>query len=249
MSWWRSLSCALAPACVVACGIDVLGTGPPADSDAGPADSATADAGVDAPTTFPVGDSAAAHVPTLSAVMTTPAMNVDLDTEGTLAWIHWGHNDENSIDEKASNVGALPTWTLIGTTNKSRFTDNLTSFSWNDGTPTGMEDSTKTGVSAKGGTPEFTWQMVAGSSARRLVVYAGLFKATGRFTVTLGGTPTPAPVVLMLENQKDNAYGRVAIDYHATDATSMLAFTWVLAMGYDSSANVTLASMTLAPLP
>ena len=248
---------------VGACGLDVVGVpstgGPPADADvsfdaATPGDDASTNpqppadgaAGVDASSDGEAGP----PTPLLALSMTAPPPDLDLEVEGTTAWIHWGRttNDEDSMNEKASAPGAIPTFSLSGSTDLRTYEDNITTFRWTNGTPVASENGTKNGVYSKTNKPKFTLRRKAGvTSAMRMVVYAGVFKATGRFTVTLGAAPD-APTASMDLDDTNKAYGRFAIDYRTPDAESELVIAWELVKAYDpNNSNVTLAAATLRP--
>ncbi len=247
---------------VGACGLDVVGVsstgGPPGNPDAmldaARGDDASSDpnartdaaAGVDASSDAEAGP----PTPLLALSMTAPPADLDLEVEGTTAWIHWGRtkDDEDSMNEKASALGAIPTFSLSGSTDLRTYEDNFTTFRWTNGAPVANESGTKNGVYSKTNNPKFTLRRKAGvTSAMRMVVYAGVFKATGRFTATLGTGPDPAPASIELDDM-NKGYGRFAIDYRALDAESELVITWELVKAYDrNNSNVTLAAATLSP--
>jgi len=188
--------------------------------------------------------------PLLALSMTAPPANVDLETEGTTAWIHWGRttNDEDSLNEKAAAPGAIPTFTLSGSTDLRTYEDNITTFSWTNGSPVASEVGTKNGVYSKTNKPRFTLRRKVGTtSAMRMIVYAGVYKATGRFSASLGEGPAPVPVSMDLDDM-NKGYGRFVVDYRAPDAESELVITWELTNAYDpNNSNVTLAAATLMP--
>lgn len=245
---------------LTACGLDLAGSGPAggATSDGGPGlpgapapGEGGTDIGLDA-ADLPDADPG----PRLTVQASTPAAQVDLEAEGTLGWIHWGRtkNDPRSVNQKVSAVGAIPTFVLAGTTDLRTFEDNLTTFRWTNGAPTVIENATRNGIYAKSGTPKLTLQRIAGADAVRLVIYAGLFQAKARLTVSLvGGTGATGVVLAPATAELDvrgNGYVRYAIDYRAPDPTSDLLVAWELLTAHDANnANVTLAAATLAPMP
>ena len=254
----RIIAAALACAGVVACGFDGLGTGPEttdAATSSDPRGGAIADggggSGNGASSNLDLGDGRAADGapvgPELTLQMMMPAQNVDLESEGTLGWIHWGLTDNHSTNEKSTAKGAIPTFTLTGSTDLRTYSDNFTQFKWNSGSPLASESGTNNGVYAKTGFPKFTLQRPAGIGAFRLVIYAAVFEAKGHFTVKLGTGATP-PVSADLDNHA-HGYGRFVIDYRAVDASN-LVITWELVTAYDpNNSNVTLAAATLTTRP
>jgi hypothetical protein len=250
---------------IAACGFDGMGTAPesavapavPAsEPPASEAEASERDGSVaDAPTIGPDGETilvdGAPPAPELTLATMTPATAVDLEAEGTLGWIHWGtiEDDEDSRNEKATAKGAIPTFTLSGSTDYRTYEDNLTTFSWTNGSPTPAVGATRHGVYSKTGNPKFRLVRKAGVEPRRFVIYAGVNMCKGRFVVTLGDGPKMKSLSADLDNT-GKAYGRFQIDYRTPDPTSDLVVTWELVTTYDpNNANVTLAAATLSPRP
>jgi len=193
-------------------------------------------------------DAASGHELTVTA--SAPAAQVDLEQEGTLAWIHWGTttDDEESLNRKASAVSPLPTFSVTGSNDVRTFEDNLTTFTWTNGTPTATQGGTRNGVYSKTGNPKFHLNRVVGVDPQRWVLYAGVFKCKALLTVTLGTGPTMQNATATLDNA-DHGYVRYVIDHRAKAPSTPLVVTWELTDSHDpDNANVTLAAATLAPL-
>lgn len=192
----------------------------------------------------------AASAPELTVTASAPAAQVDLEQEGTLAWIHWGTttDDEESLNQKASAVSLLPTFTVTGSNDIRTLEDNLTTFRWTNGTPLATQGGTRNGVYSKTGKPAFHLDRVVGVEPQRWVIYAGVFKCKALLTVTLGTGPTMHTATAMLDDT-DHGYVRYVIDHRAKAPSTPLVVTWKLTDSYDpNNANVTLAAATLAPL-
>ncbi len=239
---WTAAGLAFLP--VVSCGFDGTATSTATTSgggDGGGADAVVPDA--DAIFIDPVDGG-----PELTITSGAPATLVDLEQEGTLAWIHWGtrSNDTNSFNQKASAVSALPTFTVMGSTDLRTSSNYVTTFTWTNGTPTATQGGTRNFVYVKG-RPTVHVIRVVDVAPQRFVIYAGLFKCKALLTVTLGTGPDARTVIAALDNH-DNAYARYVIDHRAKEPGTPLAVTWELVDSYDqSNANVTLAAATLAP--
>src|SRR5690242_15434866 len=108
------MALACAAACICACGFGGLATGPgdgdgpdsgassrAGSEDGGDLDGSASDAGSLAEGGTIVLDGAALP-PELSLQETTAPAMVDLEAEGTLAWQHWGKDNENSRNEKTT---------------------------------------------------------------------------------------------------------------------------------------------------
>jgi len=243
-----------------ACGFDGAGTGTSAASPGGTSGAAAPaggeggadpnhDGGVQAD-----GDAvfldAAGGVPELTVTFGAPAAQVDLEQEGTLAWIHWGTttDDEKSLNRKASALSPLPTFSVTGSTDVRTLEDDFTTFRWTNGTPLATQGATRNGVYSKTGKPRFHVDRVVGVEPQRWVIYAGVYKCKGLLTVALGTGPATQTATATLDNT-DHGYVRYVIDHRAKAPSTPLVVTWELTDTYDpNNANVTLAAATLAPL-
>lgn len=87
---------------------------------------------------------AGAPQPSLSGQLATPPAIVNLTSEGTADWIHWGLIDETSINRKSGVTPMLGDYTIIGTSPVRRYDDNPSGFTWSDGTPTASVANTPT---------------------------------------------------------------------------------------------------------
>src|SRR3954452_5442255 len=77
----------------------------------------------------------------------TPPANVNLTTQGNTDWIHWGLNNANDVNRKATGLSQISNFTKIGSgTNVVRLTDSSSKYSWTDGSPTNVVTSTPGGV-------------------------------------------------------------------------------------------------------
>lgn len=241
-----------------ACGFDGLGTGPDASTGGSSGSGAAgSEGGLD-----PTGDGgatadgnvifldAAGGGPQLTLTSGAPAAQVELEQEGTVAWIHWGTttNDPTSLNQKAAAVSGLPTFSVTGTTDIRTFGDNLTTFRWTNGTPLATQGATRNGVYAKTGKPIFHLNRIVGVEAQRWVLYAGIFECKALLTVTLGAGSTAQTATAVLDNAA-HGYVRYVIDHRAQAPATPLVVTWELTQAYDpNNSNVTLAATTLAPL-
>src|SRR3954465_14041449 len=74
---------------------------------------------------------------TLTGTVTTPPSSVNLTTEGTADWAHFGLSTANDINRKSTGgpqISALP---LLGAGSaKARFNDSSSTYSWTAGSPT-----------------------------------------------------------------------------------------------------------------
>jgi hypothetical protein len=71
------------------------------------------------------------------------ATTVNLTTEGTLDWEHWG---DSNLNRKAGVTPKLSRYTIVGTGTVLTYNDDPRSVSWADGTPTASGNNNRNGV-------------------------------------------------------------------------------------------------------
>lgn len=165
---------------------------------------------------------------------------VDLTAEGDLDWVHWGLSDFNRVQRKRSGGGAIADLTRTGWL--GRYGDNPQRFAWSDGTPIAVERGTSTGVYACGVGSGFVIAVAAGTKARRLNLYAGVWRARGRLEVSLGGlTETHR-----LERADGIATRRWAIAFRAPAGTRLVVRWTTEAVHEPRCGNVDMQAATLS---
>ncbi len=186
----------------------------------------------------------------LSGGVTKPptlATLVNLTSEGTADWIHWGGRTNGLVDRKAGVVQQISDFTGIGTGSVDRFADNYTGFSWNDGTPTASATDTTTGLFVPGRRNGFELTLPADRTTRTLKVYVGLYAAMGNFQAWLSDFSARAYGDTSLSNFFGNAYAAYNLNYASASPGQTLTVRYTSKAVYDSDyGNVTLQSATLA---
>ncbi len=119
-----------------------------------------------------------------NAVAPSPS-TVDLTSEGTADWVHWGLITNASFDYKALVNRKISNFTALGTNEVQNYGDNFTTFSWSDGTPTPATNGTTTGVFITGLTNGFQLAAPADATPRRPNVYVGGYGGQGQFQAYL----------------------------------------------------------------
>ena len=186
----------------------------------------------------------------LSGSVTKPPMLptlVNLTTEGTADWVHWG-GQTNGVgpDRKAGVLPQISNYTSIGTEKAQQFADNYTGFSWTDGTPTTSASDTTTGLFIPGVTNGFQLTLPADSTARTLKVYVGGYAAAGNFQAWLSDFSAAAYSDSSLSNSFGNAYAAYTLNYTAASPGQTLTVRFTSKTLYDPAyGNVTLQSATL----
>jgi hypothetical protein len=166
---------------------------------------------------------------------------VDLSTEGTLDWIHWGLRDSRSVDRKRGGSGAIVE--PDGQLPRGRYANNPQGFSWRDGNPTRTATRTPTGVYACGVGNGFTLTVPAGAQARTLRLYAGVWRARGKLEVSLPADGVTATA--SLENGGAIQNTQFTITFRASKGGS-LQVHWATELSFDwSCGNVNMQAATL----
>ena len=179
------------------------------------------------------------------AVSFSPAQ-VDLTTEGTLDWTHWGTVSSNSFDRKAAVAERISNFTPIGSDPVQHYSNNYTRFSWTDGKPTPSVAQTPTGVFMTGDGNGFELRVPADTLPKRLKVYVGLYGAVGDFRAYLSDMTAPAYTDTSLKNAFGDTYAVYTLDYQSASIGQNLIIQYRAKELYDFDyGNVTLQSATL----
>jgi len=131
------------------------------------------------------------------SVATVPG-SVNLATEGTTDWAHWGlssstSNSDHSMDHK-SGVNQISDFTVISNGTIAQVPNFGATDSWSGGTPTATSSGTTT--SAKAYIPwsyntGFSITAPADTTTRTLKVYVGVYDSDGQLTATLSDNSAP----------------------------------------------------------
>ncbi len=200
-------------------------------------DSTTASAGF---TIDPAGTSS------LSGQMSQPPPAVNLSTEGTTDWAHWGLSTASSFDHKSGVTQQISNYTLIGSTAPGRFTDSREAYSWSGGTPTASASGSTTGLYFTGIGNGYQLSVPAGSTDSTVKLYLSVWHARGRLEARLSDGSVSS-YVDYLDNLTDNTDRVVTLTYHAAGTGVNLIVSFTVEDDYGSTwGNVTLQAATLA---
>ncbi len=182
----------------------------------------------------------------LSGSNAVPPSMINLTVEGTADWAHWGLVSANSFDHKSGVTRQISDITVLGTQAPQQYADNLTAYSWTDGTPTPSATNSTTGVFITGTTNGFEIQASADTTPRRLKVFVGLYGAQGNFQAFLSDFSAPAYTDTSLNDVFGNSYAVYTLDYAAASAGQKLIVQYRSLVLYDLDfGNVTLQAATL----
>jgi hypothetical protein len=183
----------------------------------------------------------------LSGRMLTPVTprGVDLTAEGTADWAHWGLGGAAAFDRKAG-AQQISNYSRIGASATSWLNDNLTNFSWSDGTPTGVIANTQSGIYTSAAGNGFELTVPVDANLKTLKLYVGLFYAQGRLEATLSDASAPAFVDTSFSNNGGTGNAVYVISFNAASAGQTLRIKYTVQSDYFApNGNVTLEAATL----
>jgi hypothetical protein len=182
---------------------------------------------------------------TLAVSNTNTPANVNLTTEGTADWAHWGLASSVSFNHK-NNVGQqISNFTLLGNDSAKQFTNNVNSYSWSDGTPIPNTSSTTTGIYVIGLNNGFQLTVPADTTARTLKLYVGVWAAGGKLEATLSDNSAPAFSDTSVINSSSTTNQVYSLNYQAAASGQTLTIKWTVNTIFNSWSNVTLQAATL----
>lgn len=176
--------------------------------------------------------------------MAVPAVprQVNLTSEGTLDWAHWGLNTTSSFDRKAGVTPQIGNYTNVGLNSPGRFADNPTGFTWSDGAPTTSTVNSTTGIYVGGLNNGFQITVPADTSPKTLKLYVGLWSAQGKLQATLSDASAMPYTDSSLINLSSTSNGVYTIAFKAASNGQTLKVKWTMLSG---QGNVTLEAATL----
>lgn len=187
----------------------------------------------------------------LSGSFTSGAATVNLTSEGTVDWKHWGLSQVLSAVNEKTSATAISDLTGVGTaTDSDGFGDpSYHSFSWSDGTPTPSFSNSQEGIYRGSLTTTtgmgWTFTVPADGTSRTLRVYCAVYSGTMTFSATLGdGSATAYTNNTSLAVGTDGfSLGFFQIVYSAASSTN-LTISITLTTN-NNGGNVALSAATL----
>ncbi len=170
--------------------------------------------------------------------------SVNLTTEGSADWAHWGRTKVTDLDRKVGVTPQISNYSLVGGLAPSRYQPPAgirVQYSWSDGTPVASAN-TNAGVYFQGIGNGYQLTVPAAAAPRTLKVYLGAWQARGRVDVSLSDG-SAVPYSTLVDNPTGAIDRVISIDFSATTGQS-LVFRYVIEDNYGSG-NITLAAATL----
>jgi hypothetical protein len=186
----------------------------------------------------------------LSGTRATAPPSLNLTSEGSSDWVHWGLVTSNSFNRKSSGGSQISHFTREGTNAVIRFTDTRTAFSWTDGSPVSTVVNTNAGVYINGFTNGFELSAPADANSHTLRIYAGLYGAQGNFQAWLSDFSGRAFTDTTLSNVFGSSHVVYTLNYAAASPGQRLHVRWTIQNLFDTDyGNVALAAATLQGPP
>ena len=176
----------------------------------------------------------------LSGAMATPSGPVQLTTEGSSDWAHWGLTVAGDFNHKAAVTQQI-NYSNIG--NALRYANNSVGFTWTDGTPTATATNSTTGIYVNGINNGFRVTAPADGSLRTLKVYVGAFRTQGQLTAHLSdGSAIDYTDSSLSNSAPPTSLAVYTFTYRAATSGQILTVTYT---NKTANGNVTLQAATL----
>jgi hypothetical protein len=190
------------------------------------------------PANFSLTNTAPVGGGSLQGTGTSVTTAVNLTTEGTADWIHWG---DNTLNRKAAVTAQLTSFTVVGSGSLNTYNNDLRRMSWTDGTPTASNTNNGDGSYIQNIGQGYSFKAPADTSPRTMIVHAGGYNSGGTLTAHLSDQSAAdyVDVTAAASGQYDRNY---TINYSAAAAGQTLTVTWVMSSG---GGNVTLSAAAL----
>jgi hypothetical protein len=192
---------------------------------------------------------------TLLGSVATPSAALNLTTEGRTDWAHWGLASPASFDHKRGVPQRIPNVVPLNASTSAfnQYSDNLTAYSWSDGTPTASAQNSPTGIFIYGtNDPPVGFQLTvpATNSLRWLKVYVGLYAAQGRLDARLTDFGAPPYSDSSLFAAYQNGYAVYTFAFASSNPGTSLNLTWLPTAIFDPNyGNLTWQAATLSEPP
>ncbi len=175
----------------------------------------------------------------LTGSVTTSNAAVNLTTEGTTDWIHWGNT---AVNRKSGVTARLSSYTVIGTAPLLHYTGDFRPVSWTDGTPTASTTNDTSGVYVYTVGDGFSLTAPADTTTRKLILHLGGWDSGAKLTAHLsdGSAVDYTNTAAGSTGQYDDNYTLI---YNAASPGQALTVTWTMASGVNG--NVTLSAAAL----
>ena len=172
---------------------------------------------------------------------------MNLTTEGTLDWVHWGLGSATDINRKNSVAPGIGPLAGVGANPIQQLDTNHLAFSWSDGAPTLAVSNSPTGLFVQGLANGFEITVSADTERRRLRIFAGAEAATGLFEATLSDGSAPGYYDESLASAASISNGVFVLDFAAASSGQTLTVRFTALSVFDEvTGRVLLSAAALA---
>ncbi|BDI32088.1 hypothetical protein CCAX7_41390 [Capsulimonas corticalis] len=163
--------------------------------------------------------SAASSGATLTGSLATPSSSINLTTEGTADWAHWGSEGSGNWDHK-NGANLLASWACTSTI--FTYGGNAISYLWTDAL-NWNGTAQATGVYFSGQNSYFSFTAPAGTTTHTLKVYIGANGANGTLSAHLSDSSASDYTDTSVAQNSNGVY---TLTYRAASAGQTLTVKW-----------------------
>jgi len=170
--------------------------------------------------------------------------SVNLTTEGTEDWVHWGLGTATDLNRKAAVTAQISDLIPVSDTLLNRGVNNLSVYSWSDGTPTDSVNDTTAGIRAYQVGRGFDITVPADATVKTLKLYVGAKNVDGLLEASLSdGSAAPQSVTI---NQLSGTTSRVVtFSFQSASAGQTFTLRYTLANKPGSTGWISIESAAL----
>ncbi|MEO7719183.1 MAG: putative Ig domain-containing protein [Capsulimonas sp.] len=172
---------------------------------------------------------------TLTGSLAAPSSSINLTTEGTVDWAHWGSEGSGNWDHK-NGANLLANWACTGTI--FTYGGNAISYLWSDAL-NWNGTAQATGVYFSGQGNYFSFTAPADTTTRTLKVYVGANGANGTLNAHLSDSSAPDYTNASVAQNSNGVY---TLTYRAASAGQTLTVKWT---NNSATGSVTMQSASL----
>lgn len=152
---------------------------------------------------------------------------IDLTAEGTLDWAHFGYPTSGDMDDKANVPSQISYYKTLSGNTATVFTNNPTSFAWEDGVLTAKVSGTTTGMYRTSVADGFRLTVPAATQPRTLQVYVGGYRSNGKLTASLSDQSAPDYSDASFSRSDSGIYCvTYTLTFNAAHDGELLTVTW-----------------------
>jgi hypothetical protein len=175
----------------------------------------------------------------LTGSATTSSAAVNLTTEGTTDWIHWG---DTAVNRKSGVTPQLSNYTVVGASPVIQYSNDPRPESWTDGTPTVSATNDFNGAFTYTVGRGFSLTAPADTTSRKLILHVGGWNSAGKLTAHLsdGSAVDYTNTTTGSTGQYDGNYTLI---YNAANSGQTLTVTWTIASGTTGHVSLDAAAL------